>query len=493
MSKNLYYLFNCLSLLFLFSFSQFSIAQSGIQLNTESAQPGYVLFETNFNGTFLVDNCGNVVNDWSVGNSNNHSKLLPNGNLLYQNNSTVFERSWDNVTLNQVSIPFGSLELEYEVIKLPNNNYLCVGRRFFNTNDFTNLGFETGGINNPTRIDVVVELDVNTGEIVWEWNIKDHVIQERDPSQNNYGVIADHPELLDMDALSTYDWTFTESFMINGMDYNPELDQIALSIRKMSEIIIIDHSTTTAEAAGHSGGNSGKGGDILYRWGNPQNYGQGDDNDRWLFLQHNPKWITHGPNAGKMTCYNNGLDRPSGLYSEVPILTLPVDDQGNYDLSPGSAFLPEAPDFVYGPSSGTDFFSEYTSGAELLPNGNMFITEGLQGRLLEVNPAGETVWQYTVPQAYYIFRTEKYPTNYPAFSGLALPPAGPAPTTNSTYDCEIFVSGVNDFEDANGTFSIRYQTNRDLVIENLNGNPFNYVLYDLNGNLRSKKWAVVFF
>jgi hypothetical protein len=157
-----------------------------------------------------------------------------------------------------VNIPFGSLALNYEVIKLPNNNYLCVGRRLFNANDFTALGFEIGGVNNPSQIDVVVEVDVNSGEIVWEWNIKDHVIQERDANLNNYGVIADHPELLDMDALSTYDWTFTESFMINGMDYNPELDQIALSVRKMSEVIIIDHSTTTAEAASHNGGNSGK-------------------------------------------------------------------------------------------------------------------------------------------------------------------------------------------------------------------------------------------
>lgn len=59
---------------------------------------------------------------------------------------------------------------------------------------------------------------------------------------------------------------------MNGIDYNPVLDQIALSTHNLNEWYIIDHSTTTAEAATSSGGNSGKGGDLLYRWGNPAAY-----------------------------------------------------------------------------------------------------------------------------------------------------------------------------------------------------------------------------
>ena len=132
----------------------------------------------------------------------------------------------------------------------------------------------------PNQVDGVIEIDRNSGETVWQWLISDHVIQERDPMLANYGVLKDHPELLNMDAVSTVDWTSGESFMINGLDYNPELDQIALSVRKISEVIIIDHSTTTEEAAGHTGGNSGMGGDILYRWGNPQNYDRGTQDDQ---------------------------------------------------------------------------------------------------------------------------------------------------------------------------------------------------------------------
>ena len=69
----------------------------------------------------------------------------------------------------------------------------------------------------------------------------------------------------------------------NSIDYNEEFDQILISVCNFNEIWVIDHSTTTAEAAGHTGGNSGKGGDLLYRWGNPAAYRAGTTSDQKLF------------------------------------------------------------------------------------------------------------------------------------------------------------------------------------------------------------------
>jgi hypothetical protein len=96
----------------------------------------------------------------------------------------------------------------------------------------------------------------------------------------------------------------------NAVSYNPETDQIMLSIHSFSEIWIIDHSTTKTEASSHEGGESGMGGDILYRYGNPETYNQGTRNDRTLFGQHDAQWIPTGyPGEGNVLIFNNGIKR----------------------------------------------------------------------------------------------------------------------------------------------------------------------------------------
>ena len=52
---------------------------------------------------------------------------------------------------------------------------------------------------------------------------------------------------------------------VNSVAYNERLDQIAISVPEYGEIWILDHSTTTQEAAGSEGGRQGRGGDLLYR------------------------------------------------------------------------------------------------------------------------------------------------------------------------------------------------------------------------------------
>jgi hypothetical protein len=180
--------------------------------------------------------------------------------------------------------------------------------------------------------------------------------------------------------------------------YNPDLEQIAISVHGFSEFWIIDHSTTKAEAAGHRGGKSDKGGDLLYRWGNPRAYRAGTKADQKLFAQHNAHWIPKGlPGAGHILVFNNGSGRPDGTYSSVDEIVLPVDAQGRYEYKAGVAFGPDKPVWSYTAPKKTDFYSFFISGAQRLPNGNTFICSGANGITFEVTPEKEIVWQYINP------------------------------------------------------------------------------------------------
>lgn len=463
-------------------YSVSSYAQVGIQLNTNQATESYTLFETFFE-TFLVDNCGQIVNRWpDIRNTQLHSKLLPDGELIFIKDSRIERRAWNNSFRGWTRYNAPDIELVYEVIPMSNGHILSLGRQFISESEFVDLGYNLN-TGRPDRVDVVLEIDPETDEIVWQWNIKDHVIQERDSTLANYGSIADNPNKLNMDAIATFDWTVGESFMINGFDYNEELDLIALSVRKISEVIIIDHSTTTEEARGDSGGYHNRGGDILFRWGNDQNYGMGNESDRKLYFQHNPNWIEYGEHKGKLIMFNNGLSARD--YSSAEIIDPAVDEDGRF-IAPGSGpfGLNEQTISINETTFGPSFLSGYTSGAKVLPNGNIFITEGQNSRLIEINPEGDMVWEYTVPQGGYIFRAEKYPIDYPAFDNRDLTPLGTVEEPSSNYDCELISTSVGDLEELS---DIQIMRNQDfLFVKSLSGKDFTYYFIDSFGRLISK-------
>ena len=228
----------------------------------------------------------------------------------------------------------------------------------------------------------------------------------------NYGVVTDHPELIDLNYSTggrpgNADWNH-----INSIDYNEELDQILLSVRGNSEIWVIDHSTITAQAAGHTGGNSGRGGDLLYRWGNPQAYDAGNGADQQLFVQHDAQWIPSGyPGEGNILVFNNGTGRPDGNYSSVDEIIPPLDGSGNYTLGAGSAYRPVGPIWAYVADTPAHFYAERISGAQRLPSGNTLICDGPSGLFFEVTPEGETVWGYDYDGE--VFRVTRYGSDYP--------------------------------------------------------------------------------
>jgi len=276
------------------------------------------------------------------------------------------------------------------------------------------------------------------GEIVWEWHARDHLIQDFDASKANYGDVTRHPERIDfngdhrssppmseadrrrqaeieeqMRALGYVggdeeedeadkddepprrpggDWLHT-----NGIDYHAGYDLIALSVHRFNELWVIDHSTTTAEARGSTGGRRGRGGDLLYRWGNPRTYGRGSEADRGLFRQHDARWIEDGSDELRIQVFNNGEGRPGGNFSSVDEITLPFHPERGFEAPGEGAFGPQEPTWSYTAPNKEDFFSSFISGAQPLPGGNNLICCGAPGRIFEVTRAGEIVWDYLNP------------------------------------------------------------------------------------------------
>lgn len=461
--------------------------QVGIQLNSPEATSGYALISLT-NRAVLIDNCGEIVHQWNdTGNAQFHFKLLPNGNLVYISQGQIVERDWNGELIHSHGL-FG-VEFTYEVEVLPNGNYLAVGRRSITRQQAIQMGFDLS-VQNPNQVDVVIEIDRESGDNIWEWNITDHMIQERDETVDNYGSVIENPQLLNIDALGTFDWTVNESFMINSMDYNPQLDQIVLSIRKMSEFVIIDHSTPAELVSGSTGGNQDKGGDIIYRYGNPQNYGQGSDDERQLYFQHNPNWVDAGPHAGKISVFNNGLSRPidlaSGRYSSADVIDTRINSDGGYQLNEMNTYDPMEADLRYSSTTLLDFnfYSGYLSGAKVLENGNVWITVGGSCLIKEVSPDGDLVWDYGYVTNTFCFRTVKYPYDYPAFDGKSLIPKGTVEFPPSNYDCNL-ISKTNNL---NLLDQIDFLHNVDKNEIEISNNLYNLkgILYDLSGRIIQK-------
>ncbi len=415
----------------------------GLLLNGDDAFVGYTLFAPMpYNVTYLIDNDGLLVHSWqSETGPKSAVYLLENGNLLRGTIESIVQiLDWDGSIIWEFDYSSEQHRLHHDIEYLSNGNVLMIADEIKTREEAIEAGRDPDLLNQNTLEPVyIIEVEPDGqygGNIVWEWHIWDHLIQDFDSTKANYGVVAEHPELMDINFAYRFgpDWNHT-----NAVQYNPELDQIVLSLHQQNELIVFDHSTTTEEAAGHSGGRYGKGGDFLYRWGNPRSYRAGTEEDRQFFKQHDTKWIEPGlPGEGNMMAFNNGRNRPEGDYSTIVEIEPPVDDEGNYILDPGSAYGPEEPVWEYMAEDPFDFFSQNISGAQRLPNGNTLICSGRDGEFFEVTPDGETVWLYInpvgengpmnqgdPPDVNSVFRILRYAPDYPGLEGRDLTPGDP--------------------------------------------------------------------
>jgi hypothetical protein len=428
-------------------------------------EDGYILFTPlSSDTTFLINKCGQRIHEWYSQYTPGLSVyLLPNGHLLKTGtyDDTTFggaggrggiieELDWDSKLIWSYVIFNDSLCQHHDIRPMPNGNIMVMSWHSISRIAAIALGRSPVNFNN-NQTDLwgerLIELKPkgkDSADIVWQWDLFDHLVQDIDSTLPNYGNVSTSEGRMDINYalnLRTHDWIH-----MNGIDYNSKLDQIIMSCHNISEIWIVDHSTTKTQAKAHTGGKYGKGGDFLYRWGNPAAYKQGGTSNRKLFRQHNATWIPGGfKDSGSIMLFNNGWERDTA-YSSVDIIKTPINGNGTYNnLLP---FGPSSAYWIYKDSVPKNFYSQIISGAQPLPNGNILICSGVQGRFFEVTPNKKTVWEYKnptngfniqqdgqTPVSNSVFRCVFYPNNYSAFKNKNLTPKGNIELNSYIYSC----------------------------------------------------------
>jgi hypothetical protein len=231
------------------------------------------------------------------------------------------------------------------------------------------------------------------GKIVWEWSFSDH-FDELGFSEEAKNTLYRHPGW--SERRGSADWLHINSMSTLGPnkwydagDHRFHPDNIIWSARYANIIGITDK----------------KSGKIVWQVGpdytaTPPLRALGQ-----IIGQHHPHMIPKGiPGEGNILVFDNGASGGYGAPNAISVTGRlnaqrdysrviefdPVTLKITWEYSPATAgYMPRLENYR--------FYSGYISSAQRLPNGNTLITEGANGRIFEVTPGREIVWEYVSP------------------------------------------------------------------------------------------------
>jgi len=429
-----------------------------------------LFFPHNQSTTYLLNNCGEVVHTWNMADTmrpGNSVYLLENGllarcsrpnNIL---NDAIWAGGggqfvdlvdWEGDIRERFELNNDSLRLHHDIEPLPNGNILMIVWERMGEDDALRNGRKPELLpSGEVWSEMIVEWNPEEDSIVWKWRVWDHLVQNQEDDFDNFGSVNGNYGKIDInyDEHNGHpDWLH-----INSIDYNPVLDQIVLSVPYFNEFWIIDHSTSLEEARSDLGGNFGKGGQLLYRWGNPKTYIKNQETIQHLFFQHDVQWLDPlappgTKDFGKMVLFNN---RYSDEYSVGMVISTSIDLENKWYETSEGIFLPEKEDLIIQhPEDSPKDLSDGLSSIQQLPNGNWLVLYGRWGYAIELHPNNELVWEYIIPlkggepvtqgtelgsNNNLTFRFNRYSLDYPAFINKNLENGYPLELNPSNYFC----------------------------------------------------------
>lgn len=351
--------------------------------NPEKAYPGYTLFGgMGGRDVWLMNMEGEFVHRWKVPDLLGvHGRLLPNGHLLVGNrmpNSPVADMAASGGDLIELDWD-GNVVWRYENLYINHHDFY----RMENGNTLISVWIPIpesvakqikGGRPGSEREGIIwsdcLQEITPDGQVIWEWKAYEHMDLEKDTI---------------CPLCSRVTWSYINSiFVIAGGD-------ILISIRVLNAIAIIDKTT----------------GKIRWRWGAEE-----------IGHQHNPTMLGNG----NILLFDNGLHCQSKAINPSRSRVIEVNPQT------------EKIEWEYVDPDLMSFYSPICAGAQRLPNGNTLICEATKGRIFEVTPKKETVWECFSPFYFHyrpeffgeytnmVYRAHRYSPDYPGLKGKDLQP-----------------------------------------------------------------------
>jgi hypothetical protein len=362
--------------------------------------------------TSLIDMDGVQVNSWQIDSI--PAKMLPGGKIIggdfsregyYNRCKNITEINWDGEVLWSFS-RWDNDSGEYHCrmhhdFQREGNpvGYYAPGQNFVDNGTTLILAYKDKFIpkitNKKIFDDVIYEVDWNGNLTGFEWHASDYFDQFGFSLIEKIGIYLNPGSGLtrvgDILHINSVSEIGKNKWYDSGDErFHPK--NLIIDSRHGNFIVIINRTT----------------GDIVWKVGPDFGTRRPSKNGKLgqLIGMHNAHIIPEGlPGAGNILVFDNGGAAGYGL------LGLP----NKYRLwSRVVEFNPVTLEIVW-EYSALNFLSLFLSSAQRLPNGNTFITEGqggYRGRVFEVNPDKEIVWEYYLPFKIYLYRAYRIPPEW---------------------------------------------------------------------------------
>jgi len=325
---------------------------------------GYTMVPYEGGLILIVDMKGNVVHRWEI--ATERARLLENGNIVVMKVTKIVEYNWDGEVVWECEVPGGPYRemgypspgiIHHDLQRLSNGNTIFIYHEEVPEEYKKDI---KDPIRRSTQVigDCILEVNKEK-EIVWQWH-------------THQGLDLNEDSSLRAREGRHYDWTHTNT--VSVLPENKWYDEgykefkpgnVMICPRQLDEIYIIDRETK----------------EVVWRYRGEYLGG--------ISRAHEPYMIEKGMlGAGNIIMFDNGTDRK--MHNR--------DGKGeSVEITVVLEINPVTKQIVWMYEDGENFYSAVQGTQQRLENGNTFICESTQGRLLEVTYDGEIVWEYVMP------------------------------------------------------------------------------------------------